>query len=109
MSYRIFQINELIQKELGNIIIKEFEFPKDCLGTITEVETSKDLRHAKIWISIFPIRHAKKALQALQKKSPRLQFMLNKRLHMKPLPQIRFVQDTTGIQAHHIDEALDKL
>ena len=62
MSHRINQVNELIKQELNDLLVSELEFTKGCLVTITAVETSKDLRHAKIWVSVLPGYLLKKAL-----------------------------------------------
>ncbi len=109
MSHRIEQINELVRHELGQIILTEIEFPKDCLMTIVGVESSKDLRHAKVWISVIPGKYKKKALDKLNLNIGHLQFLLNKKLTMKPLPRLRFVIDDTEMKAQGIEEILDRI
>ncbi len=49
---RIAKVNSLIQHELGPVLHKFLDWQKG-LVTITKVETSKDMKYAKIWISIF--------------------------------------------------------
>lgn len=109
MSYRILQINELIRHELSQLLVNEIEFPKGCLVTIIRVETSRDLRHAKIWISILPEGYTQKVLERLKREIGRLQFALNKKLTMKPLPRIRFVVDETEKKASDIETLLNKI
>jgi len=43
------KVNELLKRELGKIILKEGNFPKNVLVTITQVQTSKDLREVKVF------------------------------------------------------------
>jgi len=109
MSHRIAQVNELIRQELSNLILTEVEFPQGCLVTIIRVETSKDLRHAKVWISVIPAYFITKALERLKHNIGQLQFELNKRLSFKPLPRIRFLIDKTEEQATEIDRLLDRI
>jgi len=109
MSHRLEQINELIRHELNQLILIEIEFPKNCLATITEVETSKDLRHAKVWFSVIPNTYTKKVLDKLNGKIGHLQFLLNKKLSLKPLPRLHFSIDETEKKAQDIEAILDRI
>lgn len=109
MSHRIFQINELVKQELGKLILTELEFPQGCLVTITKVDTSKDLRQAKIWLSVLPAYLIKKVLAKLSANVGHLQFLLNKKLSMKPLPRLKFLIDDTEAKAVEIDQLLDSI
>lgn len=109
MSHRILQINELIRQELANLLLTEVEFPKNCLTTVIKVETSKDLRHAKVWLSIIPTIYTQKILTKLNKQAGRLQFLLNKKLTMKPLPRLFFKIDDTEAKASEIEDLLDRI
>lgn len=109
MSHRILQINELIRQELGQLLVAEIDFPSNCLATIVGVETSKDLRHAKIFISVIPTSYTKKILDKLTASSGHLQFLLHKKLSMKPLPRLRFVIDETERKAAEIEGLLDRI
>ncbi|MFA6322537.1 MAG: 30S ribosome-binding factor RbfA [Candidatus Buchananbacteria bacterium] len=109
MPHRLEQVSELIRHEVANLLLTEIEFPKGCLVTITETEVSKDLRHAKISISIMPGYLTGKVLTKLKAEIGNLQFLLNQRLSMRPLPRIRFVIDKTEQKAAAIEELLDQI
>lgn len=109
MSYRIVQINELIRAETNKLFLTEIDFPRNCLATITEVQTSKDLRHAKILISVLPVMYTRKVVDKLNKSAGRLQFLLKKRLSLKPLPRLNFVIDETEKKAVEIENLLDRI
>jgi len=109
MSYRVQQVNELIKQELNKLLLTEIEFPRNCLATITQVETSKDLRHAKVRLSVIPNLYTKKVLDKLTTKAGHLQFLLNKRLMMKPLPRLNFSIDETEKKAEEIEQLLDQI
>jgi len=109
MSHRILQINELIRQELGQLMSAEIELPKNCLATITYVETSKDLRHAKVWLSVIPTSYTRKVLDKLTANAGHLQFLLNKKLAMKPLPRLKFAIDDTEKKASKIEDLLDQI
>ena len=109
MSYRIEQINQLIRQELSRLLLVEVELPKNCLATITEIETSKDLRHAKVWLSVIPVAYTKKVLDKFNSRAGHLQFLLNKRLSMKPLPRLHFDIDDSERKARDIEAILDQI
>ncbi len=89
-SLRQLKVNELIRRELSEIIMREFEAPEYSLVTITNVDTSNDLSSAKVSVSIFPIDQANKAFGSLRKMAGFFQKLLNRRLKMKMIPRINF-------------------
>ena len=109
VSHRLEQVNELIRAELTKLMLTEIECPPGFLITVIEVETSKDLRYAKVWISILPDGQTKKILDILTRNIGHLQFLLNKRLSMRPLPRIHFAVDKTESKAAKIDELINNL
>ncbi len=109
MSHRIAQINELIWHELSTVLLTEVDFPKGVLVTITNVETSKDLRHAKVWFSVLPAYFTQKILDRLTKRKGSLEYALYQRLSMKPLPKLSFRVDDSERQAAGIDALLDSI
>jgi ribosome-binding factor A len=61
MSRRIERLNDLIQEEISELIRRQTKDPRlDCFLTVTRVDTSPDLRHAKIYISIMGSDEEKK-------------------------------------------------
>jgi ribosome-binding factor A len=108
MAQRILRVNELIKQEAGKLFLTEMNFPVGVLVTVMEVETSKDLRYADIFISVFPFEKADEMLEALKEHIYFLQKIINKKLSMKPLPRIRFVIDERGERAGRIEELIKK-
>jgi len=108
MSHRLAQINELVRQQLNELLLTNVDFPQGCLVTINAVETSKDLRHAKVFISVLPTKLTGKALDRINKNIGHLQFLLNKQLHLRPLPRLRFVIDNTESQASEIDRLINE-
>jgi len=109
VSKRIPQVNQLIKKELSQIIRREIDFSPDILVTLTRVDTSPDLEETKIFISTLPEEKEKTTLWILNKNIYRLQQMLNQRLRMRPIPRIQFVEEKETIQAGKIEAILAKL
>ena len=109
MSKRIQRVNALIKRELSQLILKEFDFPLDILVTLTRVETTSDLRDVNVWISIIPDEKNEKIIEILDKNIYFLQQKLNKRLKMRLLPKIKFLEEKKTKEASRVEEILEKL
>lgn len=108
MSFRLKRVNELIKQEVGKIIQKEIHIG-DYLVTIIDVESSADLNHAVIKISILPENKEKQALEFLKKNAGYIQKILNKKLTMKFVPRISFAIDKGVKSADRVDIILEKI
>ncbi|MCK4355169.1 ribosome-binding factor A [Candidatus Parcubacteria bacterium] len=91
MAKRIEQVNELIKRELSQIILREFGFPKNCLVTIVDVKTTPNFLSSKIYISVIPESRADEILRELNEQIYSIQQILNKRLKIRPTPKIIFL------------------
>jgi len=108
-SERIKKVNELIKRELGTIILRQVDYPKDLLLTLSKVECSSGLRDAKVWVSVMPGNRATWVLNVLQRNIYNIQKTLDKRLRMRPVPKIRFLRQEKIGDAEKVDEILDKI
>lgn len=109
MSYRIQKINELIKQEIAQILSREVGLKPGILVTVAKVDTTRDLRYTRIFVSIFPEKETNYALKTLGREVYRIQGQMNKRLHMKPLPKIEFKLDITESEADEIEKILKKI
>lgn len=109
MSKRILKINELLKRQLGQLFLKEVEFPKDVLVTITRVETSSDLRVAVVYVSAMPYSASERVQEILSYCIFDLQQEINKRLRTRPIPKIIFREEKEVEQAAVIEELMEKI
>lgn len=109
MSERVLKVNELIKRELSQILLKEADFSKNVLVTVTRVETSPNLIQSKIYLSVLPATQGSKILQALNSQIYFLQQKLNRRLKMRPTPKIIFLKEKETERAEKVEELLEKL
>lgn len=106
---RILKVNELLKKELGQLLLKKVEFPRDVLVTITKVNTSPNLREAIVSISSLPDSKSKMVQKILSYRIYDLQQEINKKLKMRPVPKIIFREEDKVGQAARIEELLQKI
>lgn len=109
MSLRIQRVNELLKQEIGGLILKELDFNRDTMVTITEVSTSPDLQQAKVKVSIMPFLKAEKILKILNSQVFNLQKLLNQKLKMKIVPKIRFELDKSEERKTRIEQLFRKI
>lgn len=109
MKERVLRVNSLIQQELGKILLKEVDFPDGVLVTVTRVDTSQDLNQSKVYISTIPEQKSGEVLTILKKQVYSLQQYLNKKLNMRPMPRISFVEEKKTREAGRIEELLEEI
>jgi len=108
-SKRISQVNELIQHELSTIFLREIEFDTETLVTITRVDAAADLKTAKVFLSIFPVKKYGTALGIIKKRAPFIQSLLNKKLSMHHVPSLSYEIDTEMQYMDEVDKIFDTL
>ncbi len=105
MNRRSERVQSLIQVELGKILLKEMEFP-NALVTITSVDVDKKLERAKVKVSVLPPSEENKVLKVALKATGELQYLLMKKINIKPMPKIYFEIDYGADNAAKIEKLL---
>lgn len=106
-SHRIEKVNALLQKRVGEIIHGYLE-NLPGLVTVSRAEASRDLKWAKIYISIVG-GDDDKIFKAIEKNIYDIQGELNKSFSMKIVPRLQFFLDTTPRYVQHIDELIKEI
>lgn len=93
-SNRIGRINEEIQKELSSKL-RNLKDPRvqDTMISITRVETTPDLRYAKVFVSFLQAERAKDALKGLKSASGYLRRELGSALQLRYTPELQWEED----------------
>lgn len=102
-------MSEVLRRELASIVLKEVDLPKGILVTLIKVETSKDLDHCKVFVSVIPESSTAQVLRILNREAYNLHQLLNKKLFIRRVPKIRFVEERELPIAQRVDEILDNL
>jgi ribosome-binding factor A len=97
MSVRIERVNQLLQAELSQLILRELKDPRlGSLLSITQVDTAADLSYARVYVSIMaPSGEQATVLRGLDTAKGFLWQQLRSRLKLRRTPQLRFIQDTS--------------
>jgi len=88
------RVGDLIKREIGEIIERELKDPRIGLATVTAVEMSDDLRHARVFISIFGDRSIQEETErGLNSAKFFIQGEIGRRLRLKYTPELSFQRD----------------
>jgi ribosome-binding factor A len=103
------RVNESVKEVLG-IALPELKDPRIGFVTITGVETSPDLRHATVYVSVLGGEKAReKSLQGLAAAHGTLQSRIARELRMKRTPQLTFEYDPTVERGVRMTKLIDEL
>ena len=109
MKNRLARVNELIKRELSDLVRREITFTAK-LVTLQEVDVTPDLKHAHVYVGVIGNgEEQKQALSALHDQRLRLQSELSKRVVIKFTPQLHFKLDHAGERGDRILNLLDEL
>lgn len=110
MSQRTDRIDELLRQEIGSIITRDVADPRIGFATITSVETTPDLRHAKVWVSVIGQPAERDAtVAALRRAMPFVRHELGKRLRIKRIPDLHVHLDDTAERGTRVLQLLSEL
>ena len=104
---RTQRIGEQIRRELADLIVRDLRDPRIGLVTISEVDVSPDLAHAKVFFTVIGAPAAE-AADGLNAAAGHLHHVLFKRLQMRTVPQLRFVHDASVEHGFEIDRLIDQ-
>ncbi len=109
-SHRLLRVNELLKRELGEILRREMPVEKAGLVSVNEVQVSGDLKLAKVFVSILGGREQEKeAARLLEQKRVRIQGLVGRSVVLRYTPQLSFVVDDSIARGDRVLRILDEL
>jgi len=109
-SHRSERLGELIRQTVGAFLASQVRDPRIGFVTITGVEVSPDLSHARIRVSVMGSdEEREKSLEGLGSAARFLRAQLAKEIHLRTAPELRFELDRGVEHARRIDQVLKQL
>jgi ribosome-binding factor A len=109
MSERMRRVNEALREVLSEGM-GELKDPRIGFVTVTGVDTSPDLRHAKVYVSVLGTERKRDAtLKGLESSRGILQGRVNRELRLKRTPQLVFEYDPTVERGVRLSKLIDEL
>jgi ribosome-binding factor A len=110
MTQRTERVDELLRQEIGQLLARDISDPRIGFATITDVETTPDLRHAKVWVSVIGTEAERSAaVAALAHAMPFIRHELGVRLRIKRIPELHVRLDDTSERGTRILRLINEL
>jgi ribosome-binding factor A len=103
------RVDEAMRQVLGDALAQDLKDPRIGFVTVTDVKTSPDLRHARVYVSVLgPESEQDDTLAGLQSAHGFLQGRIASELRLKRTPELEFQLDHTAERAARVEALLDQ-
>ena len=111
MSRRLDRVNGLLRQEVSRVLATELRDPRiSPVVSVTQVDASADLRHARVYISVLgDPAEKRRTLRALKSASGFVHRELRRNVSLKAVPTLRFVLDESIETGAQILELIDEV
>jgi len=113
---RMRRVDEAIRQVIGDAVAGDLKDPRVGFVTVTDVRTSADLRHARVYVSVLGAAGGASeqderdtTLEGLRSAHGFLQARLAAELRLKRTPALEFIYDDTTDRALRVDELIDEI
>jgi ribosome-binding factor A len=110
------RVDEAIRQVIGDVVAKDMKDPRVGFVTVTDVRTSPDLSHARVYVSVLGERgrasepeQREASLQGLRSAHGFLQGRVAAELRLKRTPTLEFYYDDTTDRAMRVEQILDEI
>ncbi|MGH8723658.1 MAG: 30S ribosome-binding factor RbfA [Burkholderiales bacterium] len=108
-SGRPQKLGDLIQRELSELLQRELRDPRVGMITLTGVDVSPDLSHAKVFYTTLDPGHVEDAARGLKRAAGFLRSQLAKRIKLYTTPELRFAYDESVERGDRLSRLIDSV
>src|SRR5690349_16423051 len=102
-SVRVQRVRELLKRQIGEILRREVPLIDGGILTVNDVDISKDLQLATVYVGIIgTATQVKQGMDLLQKERKRVQGLVGRAVVLKYTPQLRFVLDDSVSRGNRV-------
>ncbi len=108
---KLERVDNEIMKYLNEIICREVKDPRldNKFISVTGVNTSKDLKYAKVFVSVMPLEAQKEVLKVLNSAAVYIRSLLFERLKIRLVPSLNFYLDNSIANGMKIDAIIKQI
>nr|WP_321239743.1 30S ribosome-binding factor RbfA [uncultured Tolumonas sp.] len=105
---RADRVSQQIQREIAVILQREIKDPRVGMATVSDVELTRDLQHAKVFVTFFLNEedNIEAGVKVLNDASGYIRILLGKAMKLRVVPEIRFVYDKTLVEGMRISNLI---
>ena len=107
-SRRLDKVNELMKREIGTFIQKEFEWP-GTIVSILEVEITEDLKEGRVWVGVVGRMSPAQVLEKLTRSRGVPQHAVSRRFARRCPPTLSFRHDDSARRGVELANLLDDI
>ena len=104
--HRTDRVSAQLRRELGTLVreaVREHGLPS---VSVSDVEISRDLAHAKVFVTVLQPEKAKETVKALKELAPEIRYQLARAVKMRHVPELHFHYDDSVDKGERIDQLL---
>ncbi len=104
--HRTDRVSAQLRRELGTIVhetVREHALPS---VSVSDVEVTRDLAHAKVFVTALQEERSKEAVKALKELAPQMRYQLGKAMKLRHVPELHFQYDDSVDRGERIDNLL---
>ena len=110
MTQRTDRIDELLRQEISALLARDIADPRIGFATVTDVETARDLSHARVWVSVIGQPDDRTAtVRALERAMPFIRHELGKRLRLRRIPEFSVRLDESIERGSRVMQLINEL
>ncbi len=109
-SLRLQRVRELLKREIGEVIRREFPVHEAGLVTVNDVDVAGDLHSALVFISILGSpEQQKRGISLLTQHRKRIQGLVGRAVVLKYTPKLRFLMDDSVVRGNRVLQIIEEL
>ena len=107
-SRRLDKVNELMKREIGSFVQKEFEW-NGTIVSILDVEITEDLKEGRVWVGVVGRMAPAQVIEKLSKKRGDIQRAVSRRVVLRNTPKLTFRHDDSARRGVSMVNLLDDI
>jgi len=107
-THRLDKVNELMKREIGSFVQKEFDWP-GTIVSILEVEVTEDLKEGRVWVGVVGRMSPVQVVEKLSRHRGEIQKAVSKRVILRNTPKLTFKHDNSAQRGVALVNLLDDI
>ena len=104
--HRTDRVSAQLRRELGTLVHAAVREHGLCSTSVSDVEVTRDMAHAKVFVTVLQPERAAETLKALKALAPEIRYQLARAVRMRHVPELHFHYDDSVDKGERIDELL---
>jgi ribosome-binding factor A len=96
-----------LRRELAQLIQAELKDPDVGFIGLSDVEVTRDLAHARVYVTVFESEKAEQSVRALNKAAGYLRRRLGQEIRIRTVPELHFVHDASVETGQRMDDLIE--